>query len=144
MRVYNLLTPVPCLFATNILSQRAELLKSLLQVKGTPELLSKLTSIAEVQTKGVKRLYEDYDELPSTVKLSDVKKTRLNSIKGKRKQKTEKQTKVYDPNVVGFSVSMLFIRIFFSNIIRFTKFYKLMSFSLRILKMRAMANSLKS
>lgn len=91
-------------------------MQSLLEVQGTPELLTKLTSISEIQTKGVKRIYEDCDDIPSEIKISDTKKLKLHSLKGRRKFKRE-ESKSKDPNVVGFSVSFQSIRLITHRIV---------------------------
>ncbi|KAL1501462.1 hypothetical protein ABEB36_006778 [Hypothenemus hampei] len=96
---------------------RASLLESLQKVQATPEELSQLTSLASVQTKGLKKHFKEIAH-PESLKIkntdfldNDTTK-KINPIKGAyRKRKlllqqdndSNKRTKISDPNVVGFS-----------------------------------------
>lgn len=91
--------------------QRSSLLEALSQVQATPEELEKLTSIATIQTKGLKRYFleqqnegEQKNKRDQAILSGEVK---LNSISGsKRKQPVnDRHTKSDDPNVVGFESS---------------------------------------
>ncbi|XP_068902133.1 probable ATP-dependent RNA helicase kurz isoform X2 [Tenebrio molitor] len=94
---------------------RASLLEALSKVQATPEELSQLTSIAAVQTKGLKRhRFEESNPDKSKRPKRDLQilsgEVKLNSLSGaKRRQLVEgegsgrKQSD--DPNVVGFELS---------------------------------------
>ncbi|KAJ8951390.1 hypothetical protein NQ318_009954 [Aromia moschata] len=93
---------------------RASLLESLQKVQATNEELSQLTSIASIQTKGLKRHF--YEELnPQKIKPKrDIDilngEAKLNSISGSKRRKLllendEEFSKINDPNVVGFENS---------------------------------------
>ncbi|ENN77660.1 hypothetical protein YQE_05954, partial [Dendroctonus ponderosae] len=99
---------------------RASLIESLQTVQATSEELSQLTSIASVQTKGLKRHYRE-EAHPETVKnrnviIDDKPAPKLNSIRGAYRKKrrrlsddhvqvVEKRSKIRDPNIVGFESS---------------------------------------
>ncbi|XP_044261323.1 probable ATP-dependent RNA helicase kurz [Tribolium madens] len=93
---------------------RASLLEALSKVQATPEELTKLTSIATVQTKGLKRhfLEEQNGDKPKKPK-RDLQiisgEVKLNSLSGaKRRHLLEQEVEVKtngDPNVVGFESS---------------------------------------
>lgn len=97
---------------------RASLLESLQTVQATSEELSQLTSIASVQTKGLKRHYRE-EAHPETIKnrnivLDDQPAPKINSIRGANRKKrkllsdyqvVDKKPKIRDPNIVGFESS---------------------------------------
>ncbi|KAJ8953636.1 hypothetical protein NQ314_007243, partial [Rhamnusium bicolor] len=93
--------------------ERASLLESLQKVQASNEELSQLTSIASIQTKGLKRYFQE--ELnPQKVKPKKdlailTGEAKLNSISGAKRRKllenTEVLVKSNDPNIVGFDKS---------------------------------------
>ncbi|KAF7282101.1 hypothetical protein GWI33_003218 [Rhynchophorus ferrugineus] len=89
---------------------RATLLESIQKVQATSEELSQLTSIASVQTKGLKRYLQESNPDKIKFKTESVapKEVKLNSISGSKRKKLlqehsipEKRFKSNDPNVVG-------------------------------------------
>lgn len=92
--------------------QRSSLLEELAKVQATPEELSQLTSLASIQTKGLKRHFlEQQYGVKSKESASKVhsKEIKLNSIKGAKRKRLEllnandnDNAKSNDPNVVGF------------------------------------------
>lgn len=92
--------------------QRASLLETLQQYQASSEELSKLTSIASIQTKGLKRHFfeEAHPEKIKPKKNANVPEglVRLNSISGAKRKKlmqTNAELKSNDPNIVGFDSS---------------------------------------
>ncbi|KAJ8980390.1 hypothetical protein NQ317_009384 [Molorchus minor] len=91
---------------------RASLLESLQKVQASNEELSQLTSIASIQTKGLKRFYQE-EINPQKVKPKrdlDILngEAKLNSLSGTKRRKLLENTnksKTDDPNVVGFEQS---------------------------------------
>ncbi|XP_050302420.1 probable ATP-dependent RNA helicase kurz [Anthonomus grandis grandis] len=90
---------------------RTSLLESLQKVQASTEELSQLTSIASVQTKGLKRYFQE-ESNPEKVKikkdLPSVEK-KINAIKGAKRRKLlqgtsvpDKKVRSNDPNIVGF------------------------------------------
>ncbi|XP_008191976.1 probable ATP-dependent RNA helicase kurz [Tribolium castaneum] len=92
---------------------RASLLEALSKVQATPEELTKLTSIATVQTKGLKRHYLEEQTGDKKKPKRDLQiisgEIKLNSLSGaKRRQLLEQTVDTKpngDPNVVGFESS---------------------------------------
>lgn len=113
MSILHLLLPV---------MQRATLLEALSKVQLQPQYLSQLTSIASIQTKGLKKHFLEQEKVDNKIKRkqrndeNEEEVQSINSISGSRKRKhllmmgTEenKASKVKDPNVVGFEVRLLF------------------------------------
>lgn len=96
-------------------------MEALSQVQAPDDVLSHLTSITEVQTRGVKRVREtgkadDEDDslLPS---VSNKKKIVINSISGSKRRHLlsvdSKTLNSNDPNIVGFQVRFKFLIFFF-------------------------------
>lgn len=92
--------------------QRASLLESLQKFQASHEELSKLTSIASIQTKGLKRHFFE-EANPDKVKPknnNDISNgdIKLNSISGAKRRKLIQDNinqKTTDPNIVGFDSS---------------------------------------
>lgn len=83
------------------------MLEKLAEVQATPEEMQQLTSIATMQTKGLKKFFSEEKMLKNENNM-EIKKVVLNSIKGaRRKLLAEEKTKNYnnDPNIVGFESS---------------------------------------
>ncbi|XP_046386112.1 probable ATP-dependent RNA helicase kurz [Ischnura elegans] len=93
---------------------RASLLEALSQVKASPEVLDKMTSLASIQTKGLKRHFSEFDvkKLSPLSAAGNVGETNINSVKGSKKRKillamstsTTLESK-RDPTVVGLEES---------------------------------------
>lgn len=84
------------------------MLEALSQVQATPEELKKLTSIASVQTKGLKRYFleEERENKPKTE--NNVSEGKLDSLKGSKRKIVVQERASYDkidPNIVGFESS---------------------------------------
>ncbi|CAG9767577.1 unnamed protein product [Ceutorhynchus assimilis] len=92
---------------------RANLLESLQKVQATTEELSQLTSIASVQTKGLRKYFQE-EANPDKIKfkpnliVEDGQK-KINTLSGAKRRKLlqetllpDKRAKITDPNVVGF------------------------------------------
>jgi hypothetical protein len=99
-------------------SQRATLLEALSKVQLQPEHLDQLTSIASIQTKGLKKLFLEQEKGDDKIKRNHRAKENegevqnINSIAGSRKRKrllmvdmdVNRTAEAKDPNVVGFEV----------------------------------------
>ncbi|KAJ4445445.1 hypothetical protein ANN_07250 [Periplaneta americana] len=98
--------------------QRASLLEALSKIPTQPELLSQLTSITSVQTKGLKKHFLEQERGDKKVKRKQVDEDEeeahnINSIAGSQKRKRllmleldeEKTAEAKDPNVVGLETS---------------------------------------
>lgn len=88
---------------------RSALLEELNKVQAPPEVISRLKSISEVQTKGLKRFLIDEKET-SNIDQETFKKVKVNSIKGKNRTFLNKTGSIdipreYNPNIVGFESS---------------------------------------
>lgn len=86
-------------------------MEELNKVQAPPEVISRLKSISEVQTKGLKRFLIDEKET-SNIDQETFKKVKVNSIKGKNRTFLNKTGSIdipreYNPNIVGFEVSFI-------------------------------------
>lgn len=96
-----------------MLFQRASLLESLQKVQVTNDELSQLTSIATIQTKGLKRYFQEESNSEKIKPKRDlhilIGEVKLNSISGAKRRKLlevkDEQLKNDDPNIVGFEKS---------------------------------------
>ncbi|XP_074037700.1 putative ATP-dependent RNA helicase kurz [Leptinotarsa decemlineata] len=91
---------------------RAELLESIQKVQASSEELSQLTSISSIQTKGLKRYFQEelHPEKVKPKKESNNSKGvfKINTLSGAKRRKllaTEDKVKNDDPNIVGFQSS---------------------------------------
>lgn len=98
--------------------QRATLLEALSKVQLQPEHLSQLTSIASIQTKGLKKHFleqENGEKIRQKYRGDENEREmqNINSVAGSRKRKwllmmmdkdANKTSEEKDPNVVGFEV----------------------------------------
>jgi hypothetical protein len=101
--------------------QRATLLEALSKVQLQPEQLSQLTSIASIQTKGLKKHFLEQEKGDDKIRKmhsideNEGEMQNISSIAGSRKRKrlltmdvgVKKTSEEKDPNVVGFEVRTL-------------------------------------
>ncbi|XP_034939806.1 probable ATP-dependent RNA helicase kurz isoform X2 [Chelonus insularis] len=96
--------------------RRAALLDDLMKVQASADELKQYTSITEIQTKGLKRLFQESQNPESKKKVKkydddDATDDVVNSIKGSGKQRLaileeeKMKNNINDPNVVGFEES---------------------------------------
>lgn len=102
--------------------QRATLLEALSKAQIQPEYLSKLTSIASIQTKGLKRYFLEQEKGDKKIKRkhrddeNEEEMQNINSIAGSQKRNrllmlgidVNRTSEENDPNVVGFEVRCSF------------------------------------
>ncbi|XP_026687448.1 probable ATP-dependent RNA helicase kurz [Diaphorina citri] len=92
---------------------RAALFETLAKVQASEEVLNKLTSISDVQTKGLKRLKDEGDQYMKQVAEKEEGDPAVSSIAGSAKRRRlllglsneSKRPKSNDPSVVGFQSS---------------------------------------
>ncbi|KAB0791931.1 hypothetical protein PPYR_03731 [Photinus pyralis] len=88
---------------------RAELLEALSQVQATPEELSGYTSIASIQTIGLKRYFADQQggKKERVKSDGDERPFKINSIAGSKRKRISlaREAQRDDPNVIGFESS---------------------------------------
>lgn len=126
------------------------MIDALSEVQVSTEQLNKMTSIAEIQNKGIKRRFNDDDK--SWLKKVDVTTLKslslcredqefaINSVKGSRKRRRllatmfpadKEKRKIGDPNIVGMDVSYIYY--FCSLLFHSSLFYFINNFLVELL-----------
>ncbi|KAF5285220.1 hypothetical protein FQR65_LT13335 [Abscondita terminalis] len=83
---------------------RAELLEKLSKVQATPAELSQYTSIASIQTIGLKKYFSTKDKIPK--REDDAPVVKINSLAGSKRQRVALiANENHDSNVIGFETS---------------------------------------
>lgn len=119
--------------------QRSSLLQSLAQVQAKPEVMSELTSIASLQTKGLKRHFQEEGSTSlSNIKIENLNRNSnisLNCVSGSKKRKAllkaglwkedDEKEERQDLNIVGFEVIIVIYSAFYPCELNDFKFIKL-------------------
>ncbi|XKL67300.1 hypothetical protein PGB90_002791 [Kerria lacca] len=85
--------------------ERATLLQALADIEAPPELIPKLVSITEIQTKGRKRMFNKSNEISTITTPSNDKKINIYRTKIEQNKKGETCCRSYDANIIGFTSS---------------------------------------